>query len=189
MPALICQAVASRQQRLPTQHVGGKMHRYSYQPGGLAVSITGSPIACNFVAPSVARGLGFTIHAQMRLDWYCENTVSLTFVLPVLAFRRLISAEIGILNKLEIFSDILSQNIRKFLGSLSLMFVAAFNNKDPGRSDIATNLWRLPDDAIDASLGFPMTVDGDTINAWRAHLPVNLAVGVDSCLQVCGLSE
>ncbi|KAJ7751778.1 hypothetical protein DFH07DRAFT_774684 [Mycena maculata] len=58
------------------------------------------------------------------------------------------------------------------------------NTRDPGRSDIATNLWRLPDDTIDASLGFPMTVDSDTINAWRAHLPVNLAVGVDSCLQL-----
>ncbi|KAJ7753945.1 RmlC-like cupin domain-containing protein [Mycena maculata] len=69
------------------------------------------------------------------------------------------------------------------------VFVAAFNNEDPGRSDIATNFWMLPDDVIDAALGFPTTIDGDTIDAWRAHLPVNLAAGVDSCLAACGLSE
>ncbi|KAJ6471588.1 RmlC-like cupin domain-containing protein [Mycena vitilis] len=65
------------------------------------------------------------------------------------------------------------------------VFVAALGNEDPGRSDIATNFWMLPSDVIDAALGFPETIGGDTIDAWRSHLPANLAAGVDSCLQAC----
>ncbi|KAJ7280622.1 spherulin-1B precursor [Mycena rebaudengoi] len=68
-------------------------------------------------------------------------------------------------------------------------FVAALNNEDPGRSDIATSFWMLPSDVIDAALGFPHTIGGGNIDAWRAHFPVNLAAGVDSCLQMCGLTE
>ncbi|KAF7342985.1 Spherulin-1b protein [Mycena venus] len=68
-------------------------------------------------------------------------------------------------------------------------FVAAFGSDDPGRSDLATNFWMLPSDVVNAALGFPNTIGGDNIDAWRAHLPVNLAAGVDSCLKACGLSE
>ncbi|KAJ7471017.1 RmlC-like cupin domain-containing protein [Mycena latifolia] len=69
------------------------------------------------------------------------------------------------------------------------VFVAALNSEDPGRSDIATTYWMLPSDVIDAALGFPETIGGGNIDAWRAHLPLNLAAGVDSCLTACGLSE
>ncbi|KAJ7784998.1 spherulin-1B precursor [Mycena maculata] len=69
------------------------------------------------------------------------------------------------------------------------VFVAALNNEDPGRSDIATNFWALPSDVVDAALGFPTTIGGDNINEWRAQLPVNLAAGIDSCLKTCGLSQ
>ncbi|KAJ7254969.1 RmlC-like cupin domain-containing protein [Mycena haematopus] len=68
------------------------------------------------------------------------------------------------------------------------VFVAGLNNEDPGRSDIATTFWMLPADVVDAALGFPETIGGSNIEAWRAHLPANLAAGVDSCLQACGLS-
>ncbi|KAJ7748356.1 RmlC-like cupin domain-containing protein [Mycena metata] len=69
------------------------------------------------------------------------------------------------------------------------VFVAALNSEDPGRSDIATNFWMLSDDVIDSALGFPETIGDGNIDAWRAHLPVNLAAGVDTCLQACGLSQ
>ncbi|KAJ7141634.1 RmlC-like cupin domain-containing protein [Mycena filopes] len=69
------------------------------------------------------------------------------------------------------------------------VFVAALNNEDPGRSDIATSYWMLPSAVIDAALGYPETIGGGNIDAWRSHLPVNLAAGVDSCLSACGLSH
>lgn len=68
------------------------------------------------------------------------------------------------------------------------VFVAALNDEDPGRSDIATSYWALSADVIDAALGFPTTIGGGNIEEWRAHIPANLAAGVDSCLQACGLS-
>ncbi|KAJ6458178.1 spherulin-1B precursor [Mycena sanguinolenta] len=68
-------------------------------------------------------------------------------------------------------------------------FVAAFSSEDPGRSDIATSFWMLPSDVVDAALGFPHSIGGDNIDQWRAHLPLNLAAGVDKCLKRCGLSE
>ncbi|KAJ7120716.1 RmlC-like cupin domain-containing protein [Mycena crocata] len=68
-------------------------------------------------------------------------------------------------------------------------FVASLNSEDPGRSDIATSFWMLPPDVVDAALGFPETIGGGNIDAWRAHLPKNLAAGVDSCLKACGLSK
>ncbi|KAF5347141.1 hypothetical protein D9757_014453 [Collybiopsis confluens] len=69
------------------------------------------------------------------------------------------------------------------------VFVAALNSEDPGRSDIAQTFWMLPGDVINAALGFPTTIGGGNIDAWRSHIPVNLAAGVDSCLQRCGLSS
>ncbi|KAJ6623668.1 RmlC-like cupin domain-containing protein [Mycena sp. CBHHK59/15] len=69
------------------------------------------------------------------------------------------------------------------------VFVASLNSEDPGRSDIATSYWMLPSDVVDAAFGFPETIGGGNIDAWRSHLPVNLAAGVDSCLQACGLSQ
>jgi len=68
------------------------------------------------------------------------------------------------------------------------VFVAALNSADPGRSDIATSFWMLPNDVINSALGFPNTIGGGNIEAWRSHLPINLAAGVDSCLKRCGLS-
>ncbi|KAF7317174.1 Spherulin-1b protein [Mycena chlorophos] len=69
------------------------------------------------------------------------------------------------------------------------MFVAALNNEDPGRSDMATTFWMLPSDVVDAALGFPHSIGGKNINQWRSSLPVNLAAGIDSCLQACGLTS
>ncbi|KAF7309184.1 Spherulin-1b protein [Mycena kentingensis (nom. inval.)] len=69
------------------------------------------------------------------------------------------------------------------------IFVAALNSEDPGRSDVATSFFMLPSDVVDAALGFPETIGGSNIAQWKAHLPVNLAAGVESCLQACGLSH
>ncbi|KAJ6535608.1 RmlC-like cupin domain-containing protein [Mycena capillaripes] len=69
------------------------------------------------------------------------------------------------------------------------VFVASLNSEDPGRSDIATSFWMLPSDVVNAALGFPETIGAGNIDEWKSHLPVNLAAGVSSCLQACGLSQ
>ncbi|KAJ7223339.1 RmlC-like cupin domain-containing protein, partial [Mycena pura] len=68
------------------------------------------------------------------------------------------------------------------------VFVAGFDTTDAGRSDLLNNLLQFDSDVIEAALGFPDTVDASNINAWRKHLPINLAARVDSCLKVCGLT-
>jgi hypothetical protein len=68
------------------------------------------------------------------------------------------------------------------------VFVAGLSNEDPGRSDIATNFMMLSPAVVNATLGFPTTIGGGNIEQWRAHIPANLALGVDTCLQACGLS-
>ncbi|KAE9401844.1 RmlC-like cupin, partial [Gymnopus androsaceus JB14] len=64
-------------------------------------------------------------------------------------------------------------------------FVASLNSNDPGRSDLVTNFFMLEDAVVNASLSFPTTISGDNIDQWRKFLPVNLAKGVDTCLQAC----
>ncbi|KAJ7640043.1 RmlC-like cupin domain-containing protein [Mycena polygramma] len=68
------------------------------------------------------------------------------------------------------------------------IFVAALGNEDPGRSDIATSFWMLDSEVVDAALGYPETIGGSTIDAWRSQLPPSIASGVDSCLQACNLT-
>ncbi|KAJ6543536.1 spherulin-1B precursor [Mycena vulgaris] len=79
------------------------------------------------------------------------------------------------------FNTEIETQLGKYQGTL--------NSEDPGRSDIATSYFMLPADVVDASLGFPHTIGGQNIDAWRSHLPVNLAAGVDSCLKSCGLAN
>ncbi|KAE9391111.1 hypothetical protein BT96DRAFT_925498 [Gymnopus androsaceus JB14] len=67
-------------------------------------------------------------------------------------------------------------------------FAAALNNKDAGRSDLITNFLKFPDSIVNVSMARPITIGGDNIDEWRQFLPVNLAAGVDTCLQACGLS-
>ncbi|KAK7017818.1 RmlC-like cupin domain-containing protein [Favolaschia claudopus] len=69
------------------------------------------------------------------------------------------------------------------------IFVAALNSKDPGRSDIATNFFMLDAAVVNATLGFPTTIGGSNIEQFRQPIPANLALGVDTCLQACGLKE
>ncbi|KAL1595050.1 hypothetical protein SLS60_009736 [Paraconiothyrium brasiliense] len=65
-------------------------------------------------------------------------------------------------------------------------FVAALNNEDPGTSQVAQNFFGLNPDVVNATLGFPKTIDGKNIEQFRKYLPVNIAQSVDICLKKCG---
>ncbi|KAF2876686.1 spherulin-1B precursor [Massariosphaeria phaeospora] len=67
------------------------------------------------------------------------------------------------------------------------VFVATLNHEDPGTSQLAQNFFGLNVDVVDATIGFPGTLDGKDINAFRKNIPANIALSVDSCLQKCGL--
>jgi hypothetical protein len=64
-------------------------------------------------------------------------------------------------------------------------FVAALNSEDPGTNQIAQGFFSLNKDVVNATLGFPKTIDGSNIEKFRSLLPANLVQDVDNCLARC----
>lgn len=69
------------------------------------------------------------------------------------------------------------------------IFVASFNSEDPGTSQVADNFFKLPSDVITAAVGGNIVVDGRDIDQFKTMIPHNVAIGVESCLQKCGLAK
>jgi len=69
------------------------------------------------------------------------------------------------------------------------IFVAGFNNEDPGTSQVADNFFKLPSDVITAAVGGNIVVDGRDIEQFKTMIPKNVAIGVEECLKKCGLSK
>ncbi|KAF2633133.1 RmlC-like cupin, partial [Macroventuria anomochaeta] len=65
------------------------------------------------------------------------------------------------------------------------VFVAALDSDDPGTSSIAQNLFSLDAGVLNATLGYPKTVDGRNYETFRKAIPANLAQDVGSCLARC----
>lgn len=64
-------------------------------------------------------------------------------------------------------------------------FVASLNSEDPGTSQVAQNFFALNAGVVNATLGFPKTIDGKNIEEFRKAIPANLAQDVDNCLARC----
>ncbi|KAH6643888.1 RmlC-like cupin domain-containing protein [Boeremia exigua] len=64
-------------------------------------------------------------------------------------------------------------------------FVASLNSEDPGTSQVAQNFFALNSGVVNATLGFPKTIDGKNIEEFRKLIPANLAQDVDVCLKRC----
>jgi len=67
------------------------------------------------------------------------------------------------------------------------IFVAAFANEDPGVQQAAQRLFDLDADLVQAAFKNDFTFNGEDINQFRNLIPANVALGVDSCLQRCGI--
>lgn len=65
------------------------------------------------------------------------------------------------------------------------VFVASLNSEDPGTNQIAQGFFALNADVVNATLGFPKSIDGRNIEQFRAVIPANLAQDMDSCLKRC----
>jgi len=66
------------------------------------------------------------------------------------------------------------------------MFVAAFNDEDPGVDSIAQRYFGLPADIVGATLG---GLSVEEVLGLEAKIPDNVAVGTDECLNRCGLTR
>ncbi|KAI0076526.1 RmlC-like cupin [Panus rudis PR-1116 ss-1] len=71
-------------------------------------------------------------------------------------------------------------------GCEDMLFVAAFNDEDPGVDQIAQRFFGLPPSFIAASLG---DIGVEQVAGLEAKIPNNIALGTDECLKRCGLSR
>lgn len=69
------------------------------------------------------------------------------------------------------------------------IFVAGFNNADPGVQTIAQNFFALRPDIVSATLGGVQSLSGADIETFRGMIPANIALGIDTCLQKCGIKR
>ncbi|RDW90744.1 germin family protein [Aspergillus mulundensis] len=69
------------------------------------------------------------------------------------------------------------------------VFVAGFNDADPGVSQVAQNLFGLRGDVVQATLGGIQTFNGQDIESFREMIPANVALGIEACLDRCGLAR
>lgn len=69
------------------------------------------------------------------------------------------------------------------------VFVAGFNNVDPGVEQVAQAFFNLNPAVVGATLGGVSTLNGQDIESFREHIPDNVALGIDACLKKCGLKR
>ncbi|KFY29991.1 hypothetical protein V494_08342 [Pseudogymnoascus sp. VKM F-4513 (FW-928)] len=67
------------------------------------------------------------------------------------------------------------------------VFVAAFPSEDPGVQQSLQTILGFEDEVIKALVAGDAVVDGRHLEAFRKHVPVSVAKGVESCLKKCGL--
>jgi hypothetical protein len=69
------------------------------------------------------------------------------------------------------------------------VFVAGFNNADPGVEQVAQTFFNLRPDVVSATLGGVQTINGADIESFRDRIPANIALGIDACLKKCGIKR
>lgn len=71
------------------------------------------------------------------------------------------------------------------------VFVAAFPDSDAGVNQVAQNFFSLRPDVTGATLGLGglTSIDGKDIETFRHAIPSNIALGIDACLNKCGIKR
>ena len=67
-------------------------------------------------------------------------------------------------------------------------FVAGFASEDPGVQQEAQAFFGLEEDIVRAAVGNDFAFEGKDVAKFRAMIPENVALGVESCLKKCGIS-
>lgn len=67
------------------------------------------------------------------------------------------------------------------------VFVAGFNNQDPGVEQVAQAFFNLNPDVVTATLGGVTQLNGQDLESFREFIPDNIALGIDACLKKCNI--
>lgn len=65
------------------------------------------------------------------------------------------------------------------------VFAAGLSHEDPGTVQMAGGFFNLNAGVVNATLGFPKTIDGKNIEQFRKMIPANFAQDIDNCLVKC----
>lgn len=69
------------------------------------------------------------------------------------------------------------------------IFVAGFGNEDPGVQQSAQTFFGLDPSIIKAALGGDAFLNGQDVDSFKTIIPANVALGVEQCLQTCGIRK
>ncbi|RYC57328.1 hypothetical protein CHU98_g8893 [Xylaria longipes] len=69
------------------------------------------------------------------------------------------------------------------------VFVAGFNSADPGVQQTAQTFFNLRPDFVQATLGGVDMINGADLDTFKGLIPKNVALGVESCLEKCGIKK
>lgn len=141
----------------------------------MAIGVMG---ACGFATP----------HSHPRaneLNLVTQGTLISTMTLENGA--RVINQTIGF-QQMTVFPQG-SMHMEYNPGCTNATFVAAFTSADSGVQQSMTAFMNFGDEVIQATMGGSLTVDGKDVDAFKSAIPVNVALGVESCLAACGLKK
>lgn len=146
--------------------------------------MTGSSMAIGVMGPC-----GFaTPHSHPRaneLNLVTQGTLISTMTLENGA--RVINQTVGF-QQMTVFPQG-SMHMEFNPGCTNATFVAAFTNADAGVQQSMTAFTNFGDQVIQATMGGALQVDGQDVDVFKANIPVNVALGVESCLAACGIQK
>jgi hypothetical protein len=67
------------------------------------------------------------------------------------------------------------------------VFLAGFNDDDPGVSNIAANFLAFDPELVGATLGGDTVVSGADLATFEQGLPKDAVIAVQDCLSMCGI--
>ncbi|KAF4451420.1 Cupin [Fusarium austroafricanum] len=99
--------------------------------------------------------------------------------------RRVIKNEIGPLQMTPFYQGSVHTQFNP--DCTDVIFVASFASEDFGTGLVLDQTFAFADEVVAAAFG--QAVAGEDINAFREAIPTNIALGVEECLQRCGIEK
>ena len=99
--------------------------------------------------------------------------------------RRVIRNEVGPFQMTTFYQGSIHAQFNP--GCTNATFIAFFASEDFGTGQVLDETFTFTDDLIGASFG--NTIAGEDIDTVRKAIPISIALGVEQCLQQCGIRK
>jgi len=106
-------------------------------------------------------------------------------VLDIHGNRRIIRNEIGPFQMTPLYQGSIHAQFNP--DCTNATFVSIFASEDFGTGQVLDEIFSFTDDVIAASFG--QSIAGENLEAVRKAIPTSIALGVEQCLQQCGIEK